>query len=212
MVPDIEEPHMMLAMSQEKLGDALDFTFQQVQKYENGTNRIGASRLEQISNILHVPVAFFFEGAPDASVARRPHGRAVSIAQIDDFVSDSNGLRLIGAFARCARGAAALCTSPSFRITTIVCPPPGRLPVSTRAHPNRKSVNARCATSLVASSSGLISPGELGRDQRTIQRFQARATRELRHKSPSHDSPHMRDVNLRFSRNIAKIFAEGVPS
>jgi transcriptional regulator with XRE-family HTH domain len=55
---------MMLGMSQEKLGDALGLTFQQVQKYEKGTNRIGASRLQQISNILQVPVAFFFEGAP----------------------------------------------------------------------------------------------------------------------------------------------------
>ena len=52
-------------MSQEKLGDALGLTFQQVQKYEKGTNRIGASRLQQISQILQVPVAFFFEGAPD---------------------------------------------------------------------------------------------------------------------------------------------------
>src|SRR4026209_2157183 len=56
---------MMLAMSQEKLGDALGLTFQQVQKYEKGTNRIGASRLQQISNILKVPVSFFFEGAPN---------------------------------------------------------------------------------------------------------------------------------------------------
>ena len=55
---------MMLSMSQEKLGDALDLTFQQVQKYEKGTNRIGASRLQQISQILQVPVSFFFEGAP----------------------------------------------------------------------------------------------------------------------------------------------------
>ena len=55
---------MMLGMSQEKLGDALGLTFQQVQKYEKGTNRIGASRLQQISLILQVPVAFFFEGAP----------------------------------------------------------------------------------------------------------------------------------------------------
>src|SRR3954463_7868376 len=55
---------MMLSMSQEKLGDALGFTFQQVQKYEKGTNRIGASRLQQISIILQVPVAFFFEGVP----------------------------------------------------------------------------------------------------------------------------------------------------
>jgi transcriptional regulator with XRE-family HTH domain len=54
---------IMLAMSQGKLGDALGLNFQQVQKYENGTNRIGASRLQQISHILQVPVAFFFEGA-----------------------------------------------------------------------------------------------------------------------------------------------------
>ena len=90
----------MLAMSQTKLGDALGLTFQQVQKYERGTNRIGASRLEQNSHVLQVPVAFFFEGAPDASVPRRPQGSALSIAQINDFVSDSNGLRLIGAFMR----------------------------------------------------------------------------------------------------------------
>jgi transcriptional regulator with XRE-family HTH domain len=55
---------MMLAMSQEKLGDALGITFQQVQKNEKGTNRIGASRLSQISQILQVPLAFFFAGAP----------------------------------------------------------------------------------------------------------------------------------------------------
>src|SRR6266705_906223 len=90
----------MLAMSQGKLGDALGLTFQQVQKYEKGTNRIGASRLQQISHILQVPVAFFFEGAPNASPLRRSHRSALSIAQIDDFVSDSNGLRLIGAFMR----------------------------------------------------------------------------------------------------------------
>jgi transcriptional regulator with XRE-family HTH domain len=90
----------MLAMSQGKLGDALGLTFQQVQKYEKGTNRIGASRLQQISHILQVPVAFFFEGAPKASAPRGSRGSALSIAQIDDFVSDSNGLRLIGAFTR----------------------------------------------------------------------------------------------------------------
>jgi transcriptional regulator with XRE-family HTH domain len=84
----------MLAMSQTKLGDALGVTFQQVQKYEKGTNRIGASRLQQISHILQVPVVFFFEGAPNASAPQIP------MAQIDAFVSDSNGLRLIGAFMR----------------------------------------------------------------------------------------------------------------
>jgi transcriptional regulator with XRE-family HTH domain len=94
----------MLAMSQGKLGDALGLTFQQVQKYEKGTNRIGAGRLQQISHILQVPVAFFFEGAPNASPLRGSHQSALSIAQIDDFVSDSNGLRLIGAFMRIENG------------------------------------------------------------------------------------------------------------
>ncbi len=89
----------VLAMSQEKLGDALGLTFQQVQKYEKGTNRIGASRLQQISRILRVPVAFFFEGAPKASAPHGFHGSAL-IAQIDDFVASSDGLRLIGAFMR----------------------------------------------------------------------------------------------------------------
>ena len=89
----------MLAMSQTKLGDALGLTFQQVQKYEKGTNRIGASRLQQLSHVLQVPVAFFFEGAPNAL---EPHGSgsALSVAQIDDFISNSDGLRLIGAFMR----------------------------------------------------------------------------------------------------------------
>src|SRR5262249_23285664 len=78
---------LMLAMSQEKLGDALGLTFQQVQKYEKGTNRIGASRLEQISHILQVPVAFFFEGAADV-LAPQGSGSALSMAEIDDFISD----------------------------------------------------------------------------------------------------------------------------
>jgi transcriptional regulator with XRE-family HTH domain len=89
----------MLAMSQEKLGAALGLTFQQVQKYENGTNRMGASRLQQMSHILQVPVEFFFEGAPNAS-APNGSGNASSVAQIDDFISNSDGLRLIGAFMR----------------------------------------------------------------------------------------------------------------
>jgi transcriptional regulator with XRE-family HTH domain len=90
----------MLAMSQTKLGDALGLTFQQVQKYEKGTNRIGASRLQQLSHVLQVPVAFFFEGAPNASAPHGSNGSALSMAHIDDFVSNSDGLRLIGAFMR----------------------------------------------------------------------------------------------------------------
>jgi len=65
---------IMLGMSQEKLGDALGLTFQQVQKYEKGTNRIGASRLQQIAHFLQVPVSFFFEGAPDLPAG--PAGRS----------------------------------------------------------------------------------------------------------------------------------------
>ncbi len=55
---------MLVGMSQEKLGESLGLTFQQVQKYEKGANRIGASRLQQISGVLKVPVEFFFEGSP----------------------------------------------------------------------------------------------------------------------------------------------------
>jgi transcriptional regulator with XRE-family HTH domain len=90
----------MLAMSQQKLGDALGLTFQQVQKYERGANRMGASRLQQISQTLQVPVEFFFEGAPNASAPHGSDGSALSMAQINDFISDSDGLRLIRAFMR----------------------------------------------------------------------------------------------------------------
>jgi transcriptional regulator with XRE-family HTH domain len=90
----------MLAMSQRQLADALGLTYQQVQKNESGTNRISASRLQQISHILQVPAAFFFEGAPNASAPHGSHKGALSIVQIDEFVSDPNGLKLIGAFMR----------------------------------------------------------------------------------------------------------------
>jgi transcriptional regulator with XRE-family HTH domain len=86
---------MMLGMSQEKLGDGLNLTFQQVQKYEKGTNRIGASRLQHIANILQVPVEFFFEGAPGQLKA---DGMASSPAYVSDFLSTSDGLALTKAF------------------------------------------------------------------------------------------------------------------
>src|SRR5262249_56308703 len=62
----------MLAMSQQKLADGLGLTFQQVQKYEKGATRIGAGRLQQISHILQVPIAFFFWGGPKASAPHPP--------------------------------------------------------------------------------------------------------------------------------------------
>ncbi len=61
----VRQRRTLLGLSQEKLGDALHLTFQQVQKYERGANRIGASRLYQISQILDVPVAYFFDEMPD---------------------------------------------------------------------------------------------------------------------------------------------------
>jgi transcriptional regulator with XRE-family HTH domain len=94
---------MMLSMSQEKLGDGLGLTFQQVQKYEKGTNRIGASRLQQISIILQVPVSFFFEGAPTVAVpGARQDGmsEAPSPAYVSDFLATSDGLALTKAFMR----------------------------------------------------------------------------------------------------------------
>src|SRR6201996_538101 len=90
---------IMLAMSQEKLGDALGLTFQQVQKYEKGANRIGASRLQQISNILQVPVSFFFEGAPQTPGQPTSNfSDAPSPAYVSDFLATSDGLALTKAF------------------------------------------------------------------------------------------------------------------
>jgi transcriptional regulator with XRE-family HTH domain len=91
---------MMLSMSQEKLGDALNLTFQQVQKYEKGTNRIGASRLQQISNILQVPVSFFFDGAPHVGGHQGGMSEAPSPAYISDFLATSDGLSLTKSFMR----------------------------------------------------------------------------------------------------------------
>ena len=91
---------MMLNMSQEKLGDALGLTFQQVQKYEKGTNRIGASRLQQISQILQVPVEFFFEGAPILTASGSAPKDAPSASYVSDFLATSEGLSLTKAFTR----------------------------------------------------------------------------------------------------------------
>lgn len=89
---------LMLSLSQEKLGDALGLTFQQVQKYEKGTNRIGASRLQQISGVLQVPAAFFFEGAPaSGGVVGK---KAPSMDYVSDFLATNDGLTLTRAFQR----------------------------------------------------------------------------------------------------------------
>jgi transcriptional regulator with XRE-family HTH domain len=97
---------VMLGMSQEKLGDALGLTFQQVQKYEKGTNRIGASRLQQISRTLDVPPAFFFEGAPSFEAIANPPAAHLGFSEeppatyVADFLSTPEALHLNLAFAR----------------------------------------------------------------------------------------------------------------
>src|ERR1700675_1126255 len=90
---------LMLDVSQTDVADALGLTFQQVQKYEKGTNRIGASRMQHISQILRVPVAFFFEGAPRAlGLPDPPAVGAESPAYVNEFMSTSDGLALVRAF------------------------------------------------------------------------------------------------------------------
>jgi transcriptional regulator with XRE-family HTH domain len=89
----------MLHMSQQKLGAAISLTFQQVQKYEKGTNRIGASRLQQIAAVLSVPVSFFFEGAPHAS-GSASGGPPPSPAYVTEFLATTDGLALTKAFSR----------------------------------------------------------------------------------------------------------------
>jgi transcriptional regulator with XRE-family HTH domain len=87
---------LMLGMSQTKLGEAVGLTFQQIHKYEKGTNRIGGSRLQQFAHILHVPVPFFFEGLPQ--VSESSDEGAASPAYVDDFLASSEGLSLTRSF------------------------------------------------------------------------------------------------------------------
>lgn len=91
---------MMLGMSQEKLGEHLGITFQQIQKYEKGTNRIGASRLQAIARVLTVPVAFFFEDAPGVTPVAGNQGfeETQATSYVVDFLSSSEGLQLNKAF------------------------------------------------------------------------------------------------------------------
>jgi transcriptional regulator with XRE-family HTH domain len=94
---------MLLGMSQERLAEQLGLTFQQVQKYEKGINRIGASRLYELSQLLNVGVDFFYEDAP---VGGMPHHGAPGFADptgenyIVDFLNSREGLELNRAFTR----------------------------------------------------------------------------------------------------------------
>src|SRR5436190_18294104 len=89
---------VMLTLSQTQLGDALGLTFQQVQKYEKGTNRVGASRLQHIASILQVPVSFFFEEIPINRTGPAQISDTPSPESVTAFVSTTDGLKLIRAF------------------------------------------------------------------------------------------------------------------
>lgn len=92
---------MLVGMSQEKLGEQLGLTFQQVQKYEKGTNRIGASRLYQIAHILSVPVQFFYDDMAESAPRPTPgFAEADGAENVMDFVSSSEGLTLNRSYTR----------------------------------------------------------------------------------------------------------------
>ena len=88
----------ILGISQERLGEKLGITFQQIQKYEKGTNRVGASRLQAIASILGVPVSFFFDDAPGATASEMVEGKAMNV--VLDFLGTAEGLQLNRAFVR----------------------------------------------------------------------------------------------------------------
>lgn len=90
---------MLIGMSQEKLGESLDVTFQQIQKYEKGSNRVSASRLFDISLILGVPVQFFFDDIKLRSDTKNSANREQAEAmQMIDFLSSSDGALLVRTF------------------------------------------------------------------------------------------------------------------
>lgn len=94
---------MLLGMSQEKLGELLGLTFQQVQKYEKGVNRIGASRLFDLAHLLGVPVQFFYEDAPSGGtdvLARAGFAERPTETYVVDFLGSRDGLELNKAFVR----------------------------------------------------------------------------------------------------------------
>jgi len=88
----------MLDMSQTDVANALGISFQQIQKYEKGTNRISASRLQQVANLLQVPVAFFFDGSPDPTKPARNARKIAIPAEASGFLATSDGLRFAKAY------------------------------------------------------------------------------------------------------------------
>ncbi len=93
---------MMNGLSQERLGEQLGLTFQQIQKYEKGANRVGASRLFQLSQVLEVPVSYFFDDLDSGSHGQHSAGFAESKSQdfVLEFLNSREGLELNRAFVK----------------------------------------------------------------------------------------------------------------
>jgi len=94
---------LMLGMSQTTLGDAVGLTFQQIQKYEKGINRVSASRIQQFAEVLDVPLTFFFDGAPGADVQRGRKASAKSMAipeYVTNFLTSREGQNIMKAFSQ----------------------------------------------------------------------------------------------------------------
>jgi len=89
-----------LGMSQSKLAAAVGLTFQQIQKYETGRNRISASRLHQFSNILGVPVPFFFQDSPRSPSQRKLKPADTAITLLSEFISSADGRNLMKAYTK----------------------------------------------------------------------------------------------------------------
>ena len=85
----------LLGLSQTKLGDAVGLTFQQIQKYENGANRVGASRLFQLATVLNVPVAFFFDAMPSGLVDEIPESLVTEDRLPSDLFAQRDTLELL---------------------------------------------------------------------------------------------------------------------
>jgi transcriptional regulator with XRE-family HTH domain len=150
---------MMLSMSLEKLGDALGLTFQQVQKYEKGVNRIGASRLQHISHILQVPVPFFFEGAPTVTGVPVRMSAALSPDYVADFFATSHGLALTKAFMRIRRRSLGVVLSTSWnKSLPMVIIAASRTPVGIRGAAYYNQVRTRETAGAAGSGSSKGGP------------------------------------------------------
>lgn len=94
---------LMLGLTQMDVASAVGISFQQLQKYEKGANRISASRLQQLSSVLQVPVRFFFEGLSGAAKSTKGTSRPSIPPEVADFVATADGLRFVTAYLQIKR-------------------------------------------------------------------------------------------------------------